>query len=228
LLALFGAAIALTNGGWAAVPLVVFMMTFSSVQLVEFLLWKFADPAGNPSDVNRWLSMAMCAVLALEPVASIGLLDDPSSRRRWMAAYSALVVAAGVYFWIYGASWRTTVAGNGHLQWLWLPFGPKANTHHGFGPKETQQRGWVERAFGVAVVVAWIFFLVAPLFWARSSRWVFWYGLATLAISVACWARGGTIATMWCWLSALGWLVVIGAAVMSSASGEQGGVCKWF
>jgi hypothetical protein len=119
LFALFGAAVALANG--QPVALVVFLMAFSNVQLVECLLWRRLDAAGaaRPAD-TRYLSYLLCAVIASEPAAAIGLIPDTSRRVVWWAAYGTFLAVVAAAF-SGSTDWRTGVAANGHLEWRWMP-----------------------------------------------------------------------------------------------------------
>jgi len=218
LFALFGAAIGLANG--VDVPLLAFMLVFSHVQLVEYLIWSRGEPTKAGSSVNKALSLAMCGVLAAEPLAAIWMVRAAAARRRWFAAYGAFLFAAAAYFIISAGStrWRTSIASNGHLAWEWLPSFDRLIV--GGSSKAIG----VAEVVGVALVTVWCAFLVAPLW---GTPWLFWYGAFALGISVACWARGGTIATMWCWISAFGWLWIIALAVTGfKKRGSKGTFCR--
>ena len=99
---------------FVSVPWAVFLMSFASMQLVEFFLWINLK---NPS-VNALLSLAGLALILLQPVAAGLLVPDARERAAYWAAY-ALFCALFLY-----SQWpiqlRTGVAENMHLSWHWL------------------------------------------------------------------------------------------------------------
>lgn len=196
LFALFGAAIALFNR--VADPrLVLFLMTFSAVQLVEFFAWRrIRDRTGLPI---RTVAVLLALVIVIEPVASIALLDGARTRALWWAAYGAFVALAALLAFSGSLGrvpeWTLRVAPNGHLRWDWL----------------------LDRSLAVNVLgLAWAAFLIAPL-WFSGYRWAFAYALASLALSVVCYWREGTLASMWCWIAALAWVLLVAKAFVPSS-----------
>ena len=198
--ALFGAALALANG--VPVATVVFLMAFSNVQLVEYAIWRDMK-AKHTTNNNRLLSLAMAAVIASEPVASIAMIKDVALRVRWWVAYAAFLSALLVYFAISQTKidWSTGIAPNGHLEWKWLTDG--------------------RTAAGLFALAVWVGLLLVPLF-VSANRWAFAFGAFTLIVSVACVYTSGTIASMWCWLAALAWFFVVAACLVGSGSACAG------
>ena len=92
----------------------IFFMSFISMQLIEFFLWRNLDN----KLLNNIFSTLGSLLLFLQPVASLMIIKDISLRNKMLLAYS---VPSFLYM-IYEASrkkFTTVVAKNGHLKWEW-------------------------------------------------------------------------------------------------------------
>ncbi len=91
----------------------MFILSFCSMQLVEFFLWRNLD---DPQK-NRLWSMAGQLLLTSQPIASLLLLQ--STIKYWMI----LVYIIGSLFIFYNSKkvFKTTTL-DGKLKWSWIPF----------------------------------------------------------------------------------------------------------
>jgi hypothetical protein len=124
-----------------------------------------------------WKNLGAGARPGSVAAAAIMTVGRPLHRYGFMCAY-ALFVACLCVFCVGRTDFSTTVAPNGHLRWNW------------------------SNGFPTAAIVVYVFFLVAPLM-ANGSSWSGWVVLAILAISLYCYKKDGTWASMWCWIGAL-------------------------
>lgn len=92
----------------------VFLMSFASMQLLEFFIWTYI---GNAS-VNRILSALGLALIMLQPIAAGFYINGA----RNALIYSAMYTVFLIFFFAYHApfDFSTVVNSNGHLQWNWL------------------------------------------------------------------------------------------------------------
>lgn len=171
LFSMFAASMALKNGV-VTTPDGLFYIFFSSMQLVEYFLWKNL----HNKQGNEFWSKVGFLLIALQPVVSMWSIDDKTKRN------------AGLGLYILGAVFLLTVvkplgtidfsshrAPNGHLAWNWIDF-PKA-------------------AFAIYV----IFQFIALFFNKRYTR--FGLQLVVTSLIYLTYVQSGTWGSMWCWIS---------------------------
>ena len=94
----------------------MFYLTIASMQLVEFLLWRYGFTAGKAW--NRVLSAVALSLILLQPLAAGLLIQNQAARWAYWACYAAWLA---LYLWLHSPiRLETTVAPNKHLAWLWL------------------------------------------------------------------------------------------------------------
>jgi hypothetical protein len=148
------------------------MVVFAQMQLVEYFLWKNI----KVPRLNALGSQAAALVVLLEPIAAIYMIENLDLRNKMLIAYS---IYAALLLVTQSFDWRTTVGGNGHLKWEWLPH--------------------------PIVMAPWFIFFLAPL-WIAGHRIVLMAAVATLALSTYYYSKYGTISSMWCWIAVSGLL----------------------
>lgn len=173
LVSAFAVVLAYSNGyPW---QVLLFILAFSSMQLVEFAVWRWGlqDPT---SRANTLASAAGALLLLAQPIATINLLADSAVRRAFWALYALfLAVNAAAHFagrQSAGSIFRTTVAENGHLRWHYVS------------------------TLSLAITLYMVLILV-PVFLA--SKPAFAVLAAALVASAWTYARHGTWGSMWCW-----------------------------
>ena len=170
-LATWAAAMALAGGSYGYDPkLWAFMVVYTQIQLVEYFLWKNI----KTPRLNALGSKAAALILIIEPIAAIYLIKDVALRNKMLAGY-ALYIASLLATQSF--DWRTTVGGNGHLRWEWLP-------------------SW-------GLIVPWILFLVVPFLISGYYK-SFAVAIVTLLISIYFFSKYGTVSSMWCWTAIIG------------------------
>jgi hypothetical protein len=171
LFSMFAASMALKNGV-VTTPDGLFYIFFSSMQLVEYFLWKNL----NNKRGNEFWSKVGFLLIALQPVVSLLATEDQTTRN----------VGLGLY--ILGAVFLLTVvkplgtidfsshrAPNGHLAWNWIDF-PKL------------------------VLLAYVVFQFISLFF--NKRYLrFGLQMTTVALIYLTYIQSGTWGSMWCWIS---------------------------
>jgi hypothetical protein len=108
---LFGFTFALANG--ADIPLMLFMLCFTTMQLAEHFIWKNINvPRWNT--VYSWFGII---ILFLEVLFAIALMK--TSLVKWGLLIGFIVYSLIVWQFFITKPF-TKVGSNGHLQWRWL------------------------------------------------------------------------------------------------------------
>ena len=171
----------------ASLPLLVYAMSFSSMQLIEYFLWTFID---DPR-LNHTFSVLGLAVLAVQPILAIALIPERRVRLgMWMAyaAFVAFVIA------VYGKALpdaHVRRSPSGHLDWVWF----NAKKHD----------------FSLGVPSLWLAFIFIALFFAGNYALLCIGGIA-LAWNYYVYSDDETWTSMWCMWSNLYWVWLLIAA----------------
>jgi len=91
-----------------------FMMSFITMQLYEYLLWKYL----NNRIINQIVSILGLLLLSIQPIASLTMLNDITLRNKLITIYS---IPACIYI-LYQLSINhvhTSISKLGHLKWNW-------------------------------------------------------------------------------------------------------------
>jgi hypothetical protein len=181
LLAAFAASISLTNS--TMLPLdVLFLMTYSSIQLCEYFLWKNIDNAS----ANHFYSVVTFIVLLVQPLVSILRMHDHWNTMILMLCMYAVLLFL-VLLRVQNMKFQATVAKNGHLIWHWL-----------------DRQWWL--------VVPWIVLLILPIYYTYGISITLVFVLVALAVSLISYGRDNTWGSMWCWFGAIASVYYIGIA----------------
>jgi hypothetical protein len=153
----------------------LFMVLFTQMQLVEYFLWKNL----KVPRLNVLGSRAAALVIFLEPVAAIYMIKDDALRNKMLAGYAVYVAAL---FMTQRFDFHTTVGGNGHLKWKWLP-------HH-------------------ILLIPWFIFFTSPFLISGYYK-TFVIMTATLLMSIYFFSKYGTASSMWCWVAVMTWIILL-------------------
>jgi len=172
-----------------------FIMSIAAVQFLEFIIWSYYDN----KRVNKYASMMVFFVIALQPLAAAWMLYDQDRRlmNQLMIAY-VVIFMAGLMFIVTRSrdpfkNMKSDRGRNGHLVWHWMA---KGNLH-------------------LYMLMTYMVFFFTSI-WLSGVHWLFWVTLATLAMSLYYFWRFDTWGTMWCWTSNVISLVLIAKVVLSS------------
>lgn len=149
------------------------LLVFTQMQLVEYFLWKNL----KVPRLNVLGSQAAMFVILLEPIAAMYMIEDTELRNKMLIAYGVWVA----FFLSRRFDFRTTVGGNGHLKWNWLP--------------------------ALMVWAPWFFFFLPPL-WISGHHMAFTAALGALVMSSYFFGKYGTFSSMWCWIAVFSWVGV--------------------
>lgn len=92
----------------------LFMLSFISMQLIEFILWRNLDN----TFINKTVSFMGVLLLAIQPITSLLLIENIPLRNQLLAVYS---IPAFIYV-VYNSlitNIHTTVSPLCHLRWNW-------------------------------------------------------------------------------------------------------------
>jgi len=95
-----------------SVPDAAFYGLFSSIQLIEYFLWR------NLGHTEFWSHVGLLVIL-LQPLVSLTRIGPLNDRYAMMAAYMFFV---GLVLSTQTIDFTTTKGSNGHLVWNWLNF----------------------------------------------------------------------------------------------------------
>jgi len=160
--------------------LILFVLIFSSIQLVEAAIWINID---NPR-MNRIFSNLILVVLLLEIIVSGNLINNRTYR---LIHFLLTAIACIIYLlFIHTNDTMYSKKGkNGHLEWT-----RKENIY--------------------TIIVFSILFLTPLLFNISKDRLViFMIGLITLIISLFTYYKYNTFSSMWCWASNVIWIYIL-------------------
>jgi hypothetical protein len=91
-----------------------FILSFASMQLIEYFLWKNINNKKAVQTISVWGQL----LILLQPVASLLMLKNEGLKAVMLLAY---VIPFGLLFLTSTKKYTTTVR-NGHLHWDWMPF----------------------------------------------------------------------------------------------------------
>lgn len=183
IVALFGTVFSIANG--FPINVALWMHTFSSMQLVEYFIWK------NINDIywNQFFSYIGLFVITLQSIASILLINDVFLRTAMLLSY-LFVVTSLLFMYYPWHPYTTLVSTSRHLRWKWLP-----------------ELGTDIPLYFISAI--WLFFFLVPIF--ISKYYILGIGcVIALIISLVTYFMSGTWASMWCWIANGIWLFVIG------------------
>jgi hypothetical protein len=119
--------------GLITLPFLLFLMSFISMQLLEFFLWiNLNRPA-----YNKLFSVAGILLIASQPLFLLLTLSNTYAHKKTLI-YSYLTLSI-LFLALYPLEMKTVVGKNLHLEWKWL------------------------RVPGLALLVWFFFFLAAPI-----------------------------------------------------------------
>lgn len=91
-----------------------FMMSFITMQLYEFLLWRYL----NNSFINHIVSVLGLLLLSIQPIASLTMLNNTSLRNKLISIYSIPTIIY-ILYQLKINHVHTTISKLGHLKWNW-------------------------------------------------------------------------------------------------------------
>ena len=148
-----------------------FLMSFIAMQLVEFFIWSNL----NNHDVNHLLSVAGSILLLIQPIASLMLVSNFSTRKALLAAYTVPTTIYFIYKLNTQPKFNTMVTPTGHLRWNWI------------------------QEPNPLLFAIWFFFLYYSIFSNKQYHVAGLITLALLSISYYSYSKEGSYGSLWCW-----------------------------
>ena len=174
------------------------MAIVASVQLVEFFLWKNIK---NPAR-NEFFSKILASIIALQPLALVLMIPNPSFRYFMLLALAACTI-------LFMAlkkdpiPFHVSVGKNGHLSWHWLNYkGPWLFL-------------FVTFFYGVSLYAINHF---------RLSLFIFMI-YAISMFNYFKYSKFETVGSMWCWSSNIFFLALILEILLIKPYQEYGSLC---
>lgn len=181
--ALFGFIIGLI-GKQIHISVLLFALLFSSIQLVEYYLWKNL----NDKDKNEFYSKIACLVLLLEPLFALFMVYSLKiyglSITKFLITFYIIYICLFTYIRYNKINFHTGIGNNGHLDWYFLK--NSGNLH----------------------IIIWF---VLFFFGVIMTKNIFIIGIATIALIYSLYKSNydGTFTTLWCNYSNSLWIYII-------------------
>lgn len=164
----------------------IFLMVFSSMQLVEYFLWKNIDNKKK----NEFYSKIGLLVILLEPLAGINMIENTPLKINlsffylWITFIYLLLNYKNINF-------STTIGKKGFLKWNWLDvIYPNQNIIHSF------------------YFILWTFFLFYSCYLTKD--WIILViGIFTYLYSWYNYTKYDAFGTYWCYIVNFIWICVI-------------------
>jgi hypothetical protein len=183
LLTLFAAVISYYND-YMGLAQTAFFLSYTSMQFIEYLLWSFPK-------WNTTVSTAGYGLIVAQPLFSILQVSDPTQRNTLLAGYAVFLLQS-IYLGLNSLTFKSVVAPNGHLKWLWLPD-------------------------DILFRVLYLILLFTPLYLIGYNNALIG-GLLALVVSIWSYYKDGTWGSMWCWFAALFSFWIIGASLWGAGT----------
>lgn len=156
-----------------SIPLAAYYLSFVSMQLVEYFLWKNIDKI----EYNTLWSKIALVVIILQPIMTILCIgySDPIMWLMLTLYLLFILYVATVVKPFHTIDFSSERAENGHLRWNWLKF-------------------------PLWVLVIWVGFVFFENIY--HHRWLdaFWK-ICVVAIIYYTYIQSGTWGSMWCWIA---------------------------
>lgn len=154
-----------------SIPLTVFGLTVTSMQLVEYFAWSYYE---NPT-VNFYASVAGAFLIGVQPIAS--MLALPSSiRLSFIGAYLLFCLVLTILN-RQPVEYTMKRAENGHLSW-------------GFLQKDLPT---------LVYTLGYLFFMFVPIYVTQNYGFLALV-MGTLGLSLYTYLESNTWGSMWCWI----------------------------
>ena len=148
-----------------------FFMSFITMQLIEFFLWKYL----NNKKINNIFSMLGSLLLIIQPIASLFLIKDEVLRYSLMIPYSICALIFFIYE-INNNSFYTTVSKSGHLAWKWIDLS----------------------GYKLILYFLWYGLLFFSLLYNKHYKPLL-YVIFLLVITYYSYYKDGSAGSLWCW-----------------------------
>lgn len=156
------------------------------MQFIEYMLWTHLDN----KKINRLWSIIGFILIAVQPFASINILDPSKLKTILFGIYSISVVLTIFFF---KHDFITTVGKNGHLRWNWIELN--------------------SNLLSILIWIVWFSALFIPLIikTLQNKKYIIPF-IITIAITILTaynYYTDKEFGSMWCWLVNIIWIYVI-------------------
>lgn len=150
-----------------------FMMSFITMQLYEYLLWKYL----NNKIINQIVSILGLLLLSIQPIASLTMINNINLRNKLIYIYS-IPTFFYILYQLKINHVHTTVSKLGHLKWNW-----------------TYNKS---KLFSFLIYIFYLFFLYFSLFINKYYSGII-ITLPLFIIMYYLYYKDGTAGSLWCW-----------------------------
>lgn len=153
----------------------LFFISFISIQLVEYFLWKYLN---NPK-MNRLISIICMMIIFLQPIFLILGFTEGVQKKVMFIGYLVFIFIYFSYrFFINPVKISSSKAANGHLSWDWI-----------------KMRGWE-----ILFIIIWLGFFIVALT-GRDNLYGGLLASVLLLWSIYLYYKTNTWGSLWCWIA---------------------------
>lgn len=153
----------------------LFFISFISIQLVEYFLWKYLN---NPK-MNRMISLICMMIIFLQPIFLILGFTEGMQKKVMFIGYLVFIFIYFSYrFFINPVKISSSKAANGHLSWDWI-----------------KMRGWE-----ILFIIIWLGFFIVALT-GRDNLYGGLLASVLLLWSIYLYYKTNTWGSLWCWIA---------------------------
>jgi len=148
-----------------------FFLSFISIQLIEYFLWKNL----NNIEANKIISKIGLFVILLQPFASIMTIKEINYRNNLLMIYGIPIITYYVYK-ITNCNIHTTKSKSGHLFWNWD----------------------VSKYEGIILALMYFTFFFYPMYYNKDYI-LGTFAFITCCLTAYGYRKDGSFGSMWCW-----------------------------
>jgi hypothetical protein len=147
----------------------VFFMSFITMQLIEFFIWRNLD---NKYYNNLFSTIAML-LLFIQPICSLMMMSDKKIRNKLILIYMVISILYITTIWKNILNNSSVKNKNGHLEWKFGNFS------------------------SIYLIFWFLLFFTSFVYEKNCSGLIF--GISILLISIYNYSKNNTFESMWCW-----------------------------
>lgn len=161
-------------------PLIIILLSFTSMQFLEFLAWTYY----NNIEINRLLSKIGLFIIFIQMFLMQFLLLE-GKLKKWSLIIFAFVAILFIIIQLPKINFKMKKGENKHLIWYWLDL----------------PIYWI--------IIGLLFYLIPAYFNKYNNKFLFVFALITLIISLYFYYKYKTWGTMWCYISNILWIIFL-------------------
>jgi hypothetical protein len=179
--------------GYIENGLIILLLSFTSIQLLEYFIWKYIDN----KEINEILSKIGLFIIGIQIFLLCFFYKNKKIRKYLLYLYFIFVILF-IIIELRNIEFRSIKGDNGHLRWLWLDFNI------------------------IWIIIFTSFYLITMFPYKNNSNIIkFLFVLITLIISLYYYYKNKTWGSMWCYFSNILWIFLIIYSIFNHINNYQ-------